>query len=181
MLTRSVIVGLITTVTLLASGCSAEQPTELPTKLPSSAVPAAPILEPGAAAKEEAVSAYRGMWDSFVEAAKTSDPEAPELREYATGDALKLITGALLTNREEDRVILGELKIDPKVKAMTPADAPKEINILDCVNDEKWLLHKKSGGLVDDVPGSASRTTAKVIRTDDGWRVSGFTIEDASC
>lgn len=182
MLSRQVLVGLVAASALLGAGCSSENSgstsTALPPTSPSSPVPS---LGPSAAAERDALTAYRGMWDAFVEAAKTSDPELPELREHATENALALIASALVANREQKRVILGELKIDPKVTAVTPADAPREASVVDCVNDEKWLVHKASGGLVNDVPGSANRTTATVIHTDDGWKVSRFTIEDTPC
>jgi hypothetical protein len=178
--TRPVLVGFVAASVLLGAGCSSDEPKSAPaTTAPSPS--ATPSLGPSAAANQDALTAYRGMWDAFVEAAKTSDPETPELKQHATDNALALIASALIANREQKRVILGELKIDPKVTAMTPADAPREANILDCVNDEKWLVHKASGGLVNDIPGSANRTTATVIRTDDGWKVSRFTIEDAPC
>jgi hypothetical protein len=182
-LARPVLVGFVAASILLVAGCSSDKPrdTSATPPLPSAPSSVAPSLGPSAAAELEALTAYRGMWDAFVEAAKTSDTELPALREHATDNALALIASALISNREQKRVILGELKIDPKVTAVTPADAPREASVVDCVNDEKWLVHKASGGLVNDVPGSANRTTATVIRTDDGWRVSRFTIEDTPC
>ncbi|MDI5938060.1 hypothetical protein BSA16_33770 [Micromonospora sp. Rc5] len=119
------------------------------------------------------------MWDAFVEAGKVSDPDAPDLRKYASGQALRLIVNALYTNREQKEVILGQLVIDPKVTAVTPAVDPAEATILDCVNDEKWLEHKASGGLANDEAGGRHRTTATVDRTAEGWRVSSFLLEEA--
>jgi hypothetical protein len=121
------------------------------------------------------------MWAAFVEAAKTSDPDAPDLRKYASDDALKLVVAALYTNRDQKQVILGELKIDPKVTALIPPDEPTEASIVDCVNDETWLEHQASGGLVNDTPGGKHRTTATVKRASDGWRVSRFVIGDEPC
>jgi hypothetical protein len=131
--------------------------------------------------EQESLTAYRGMWAAFVEAAKTSDPDTPDLRKYASDDALNLIVGALYTNRDKKKVILGELKIDPKVTALTPPDQPTEASVVDCVNDEKWLQHKALGGLVNNTPGGKHRTTATVKRTPEGWKVSRFVIGDESC
>jgi hypothetical protein len=116
------------------------------------------------------------MWDAFVEAGKTSDPDAPALRTYADGEALKLIVSSLLVNRQQNRVTLGELSIDPKVTDVKPPDAPAEVSILDCVNDEKWLVRKASGGLADDVPGGRHHATATVTRTGDTWKVVSFEL-----
>jgi hypothetical protein len=121
------------------------------------------------------------MWAAFVEAAKTSDPDAPDLRRYASDDALKLIVSGLYTNRDKKIVILGDLKIDPKVRALTPTAAPTEASIVDCVNDEKWLQHKASGGLVNNTPGGKHRTTATAKKATDGWKVSRFVIGDETC
>jgi hypothetical protein len=141
--------------------------------------PITTTVEPSAAAGSEAIAAYRGMWDAFVEAGKVSDPDAPDLRKYASDQALRLIVNALATNREQKEVILGELVLDPKVTALTPAEDPTKATILDCVNDEKWLEHKASGGLANDEPGGRHRTTATVDRTAEGWRVSSFILEEA--
>lgn len=177
--TRPVLVGLVAASVLLGTGCTSDKPKSAPASTPTPST--APSLGPGEAAERDALVAYRGMWSTFVEAAKTSDPEAPELRKYTSDNALKLITGALYTNRAQGIVTLGELKIDPKVTAVKPPSAPTEASILDCVNDEKWLEHKKSGGLVNDTPGGKHRTTATVRRTVDGWKVSRFVIGDESC
>jgi hypothetical protein len=119
------------------------------------------------------------MWDSFVAAGKVSDPDAPDVRKYASNQALRLIVNDLYTNRQLKRVIRGDLKIDPQVTGVKPASDPTEAAITDCVNDEKWLVYKTSGGLVDDVPGGRHRTTATVKRTEDSWKVDSFFLEKA--
>ena len=175
------VVGLAGVLMLALAACNSSTPDGRPSQsAPASVTPPA-SLGPSAAAERDALIAYRGMWAAFVEAGKTSDPDAPDLRKYASEDALKLIVSGLVTNRDQGKVILGDLAIDPKVTAVTPADAPTEASVLDCVNDEKWLVHKTSGGLVNDVPGGKHRTTATVKRTSDGWKVSRFVIGSESC
>jgi hypothetical protein len=119
------------------------------------------------------------MWDAFVAAGRVSDPDAPDVRKYASDQALRLIVNALYTNKEQKKVTRGELKIDPKVTALKPADDPTEATISDCLNDEKWLVYKASGGLVNGVPGGRHSTTATVKRTADGWKVSSFITKEA--
>jgi hypothetical protein len=159
------------------SGKSSAKPTRSPSVTPS----ATASLSATGAAERDALAAYRGMWDSFVEAAKTSDADFPALRTYASDDALKLIVGALATNRHENKVILGDLRVDPKVTSATPPEAPADVAVLDCVNDEKWLVYNASGGLVNDKPGGRHQTTATVKRGSSGWKVSRFVIGDQSC
>jgi hypothetical protein len=133
-------------------------------------------LAPSGVAAQAAIIAYRGMWNAWVEAGKTSDSESPALRTYASGDALKLIVSALLTHKQNQQVSLGEPVVDPKVTEVKPADAPTEATISDCVNDEKWLLYKASGGLVNDVPGGRHNMTATVTATNGTWQVSYFKL-----
>jgi len=174
---RQLVVGLVAVSVLLGAGCSSDKRGRTPLKTPSPSASATPSLGPGAAAERDALVAYRGMWDAFVEAGKVSDPDAPDLRKYASDKALSLIVSALHTNREQKEVILGELKIDPRVTALKPTDAPTEATVVDCVNDEKWLEYKASGGLANDVPGGKHRTTATVQRGTEGWKVSSFILE----
>nr|WP_308129220.1 hypothetical protein [Actinoplanes polyasparticus] len=135
-------------------------------------------LAPSATGERDALAAYRGMWQAFQEAAKSSDPEAPDLRKYASEQALKLISGSLYADRSNEQVTKGELLTDPKVTALKPTDVPTEATIVDCVNDEKWLKYKASGELVNDVPGGKHRTTATVKRTTDGWKVASFILRE---
>ena len=125
------------------------------------------------------MAAYRGMWDAFVAAGKVSDPDAPDVRKYASDQALRLIVNALYTNKVQKKVIRGDLKINPKATALKPTNNPTEATISDCVNDEKWLVYKASGALVNDVPGGRHSTTATVKRTTDGWKVSSFILKEA--
>ncbi len=179
MFSRPALVGLVAAFVLVGAGCSSDKPRSVPASTPTPST--TPSLSPSAAAERDALTAYRGMWAAFVEAAKTSDPEAPELRKYSSDNALKLITSALYTNRSQGKVTLGELKIDPRVTTLAPSEAPTTASVVDCVNDEKWLEYKKSGGLVNDVPGGKHRTTATVVRTNEGWKVSRFAVGDESC
>jgi hypothetical protein len=177
-LTRPVLVCLIAASVLLGAGCSSDEPKPVPATPPSPSPSATPSLGPSAVAEQDALTAYRGMWDAFVEAAKTSDSDAPDIRKYASDQALKLIFTSLYSDRSNQHITQGELHIEPKVTALKPVDVPAEATIADCVNDETWLKYKASGGLVDDVPGGKHRTTATVKRTADGWKVASFILRE---
>jgi hypothetical protein len=143
--------------------------------LPSSVTTApSKAAEPG----DLALVAYRGMWSAFVDAAKTSDSEAPELRTFTTDNALKLIVSSLYTNKQLGKVTRGEVALNPRVTKQDPSDAPSSINISDCVDDSHWLEYKASGGLYDNKPGGKHRTTAIVKRQSDGtWKVDSFALQ----
>lgn len=177
MSTRPVWVGLVVVPTLLIAGCGSATPESAPSDPPLTS--ATPSLEPTGVASQDALEAYRGMWGAFVEAAKTSDPDAPDLRIHASGQALKLIVSSLYSNRDQGKVTLGDLDIDPKVTEVKPAQAPTEMAVLDCVDSTNWLEYKSSGGLWDDKPGGKHRTTATVVLTDSTWKVSSFILEES--
>lgn len=173
MLRRSATVVTVAVMAVTVSACTKDNPVATPLVPPSSGVASAtpPSNE------ELVLRAYRGMWDAYVEAGKTSDPDAPDLRRYASDNALKLIVSALVTNREAKKIILGDLKIDPKVTAVKEGDNPPTATVADCVDSTKWLVHKTSGELWDNEPGAKHRATATVTLSADGWKVSQFTLE----
>lgn len=119
------------------------------------------------------------MWNAFVAAGKTADPDAPDLRTYSSDQALRLIVNALYTDQQQKKVIKGDLKIDPKVAGSSPADVPTTVTILDCVDDTNWLVYKASGGLADDTPSGKHHTTAVVKRVGDAWKVNSFILKEA--
>ena len=178
MFTRQLVVGLVAASVLLA-GCSCGGSGKAPTGTPSATPSTTPSLGPSAAAERDAVAAYRGMWDAFVVAGKVSDPDASDLRKYASDQALKLIVSSLYTDREQGKVTKGDLLLNPKVTEVRPASAPTEATVLDCVDSTNWLKYKASGGLWDDKPGGKHRTTAMVKFADATWKVSSFILEES--
>ncbi|MGC9667450.1 hypothetical protein ACNTMW_12945, partial [Planosporangium sp. 12N6] len=174
-----VLVGVVAGIVLLGAGCQSGKSGDTPTKTPSAASSATPSLGPSAAAARDALTAYRGMWNAFVEAAKTSDPDAPDLGKYASGQALRLIASGLYADRSQGKVTKGDVVLNPKVTDAKPAQAPTEVTVLDCVDSTKWLEYKASGELWDDKPGGKHRTTATVKLSDGTWKVSSFILEES--
>ncbi|MGH3738876.1 MAG: hypothetical protein ACRDT6_25245 [Micromonosporaceae bacterium] len=167
--------GLIAVIAL--AGCQdrpAEDGGRPPVKTPS---PAASSMDPKKAAEAEALDAYRGMWHAFVEAAKTSDATAPELRRYSTEDALKAIVASLYADQKRGHVTKGEPVLDPRVTKLAPAASPQEASVLDCADSGRWLKHKKSGGLVNAAPGGKRKISARVKLYGDRWKVASFAVE----
>lgn len=179
MLNRQFMACLVGASVVLATGCGSDG-SGPPGSTPQPGTPSlTPSLGPHDAAARDAVAAYRGMWDAFVEAGRISDPDAPGVRRYATEQALSLIVSSLHTNREQGKVIKGELALSPKVTEVKPIQAPTEATVLDCVDSTNWLEYKVSGGLWDDEPGGRHRTTATVKVFDGTWKVSSFVLEES--
>ena len=158
---------------VVLAGC--DKSTSTPAPAESSISRASPTVSVDPTA-EAALAAYRGMWDAWVEAGKTSDPDAEELRTYASGDALKTIVSALLTHREQGEVSLGEISIDPQIASVDSIGTPAVVAVSDCVNAEQWLMYKTTGELVDDEPGGKHNMTATVTPVDNLWKVTYFEL-----
>ncbi|WP_412736047.1 hypothetical protein [Krasilnikovia sp. MM14-A1259] len=164
---------------LVGAGCTSGKSDSSPNGTSSPTASSAPSLGPRAAAERDALAAYRGMWSTFVEAAKTSDAEAPELRKYASDQALRLIASGLYNDKKQGKITKGEVVLDPKVTEVKPEQVPTEVTVLDCVDTTKWLVHKASGELWDDKPGGQHRMTATVKQSDGAWKVNSFILEES--
>jgi hypothetical protein len=169
MLVRCVTSALVAGLVLTTGGCLSHGRD----RHPGSAFPS---LSSGAArsavAERESLAAYRGMWAAFVKAARTSDPDEPDLRRYTAGQALTLIEGGLRADRDHGRVTRGVVATNPRISQLTPSGAPTVASIIDCASDARWLVYRKDGGLVDKVPGGKHRVTATAKRADGLWKVT---------
>lgn len=162
-------------LSLAVAGCHSGGDGRQAAPLPS--VASSPSPAPSVVAAADAVAAYRGMWKAIVAAGAVPDPDAPALRRYATGDALKLIVGNLVIDRDQGKVVKGDVALSPTVTALEPVEHPTQITITDCVDATNWLEYKPSGERWDNEPGAKHHNTATVTLLDDVWKVSSFTLE----
>lgn len=166
-------VGLVATFgLLLVTGCSGGAS---PSRSFASASPSA-SASGEAAAEQAAVEAYRGMWDAFVAASVNPDPNQPDLARYATGTALSSIVTALTENKQKGYTTKGSLTMSPQIQSVEPADSPTRVNVLDCVDDSKWLRYDASGTALQG-PGGRRRVTA-VVTNVGGWKVESFAAQE---
>lgn len=183
MFTRPVLVGLVAASVLVSAGCSSDESESSPTPRVPAPSSTAPSLGPSAAAERDALAAYSALWLSMAKAGEVPDPDAPELRKYAAGDALARVVRALATYRETGVVTRGRPVNSPRVVSAAPADAPTEVKLTDCGDSSGWTSHKKSTGeqLKDD-PRGRRLITATVSRVDGAWKVTSFNLgEIGSC
>jgi hypothetical protein len=166
------------------AGCHSTQPSPPASPAPSappttaSATPAPfEVVPSGASAQQAAVIAYRNMWHAFVQAGRTSNPDDPNLAKYATGDALTLIVHALTQDRDQHKVSLGDVALNPSVVGFRPPGNPTEVTIADCADDSQWLVYKDTGGLFNDVPGGRHKVSATVELVGSTWTVKSFTAQ----
>lgn len=123
---------------------------------------------------QEAVTAYRAMWADAMVAARTSDPQHPQLDNHATDGALQLLRHMMRANREEGVVTKGQSKFAP---VAMKADLAKVV-VQDCADDSRWLQYTLDGALEDHVPGGHHRIDATVRKHGDRWIVESLYIDE---
>lgn len=127
-------------------------------------------LAPAEAAK--VLAAYRGTWMAFAKAEETADPDNAELRQYASGDALKQLVTNLVVNRQRGITSKGQPTLNPTIVSVgTP---PITANVDDCGDSTSWLQFDASGK--NTGPGGRRHITAVVSLAGDTWRMTSFTV-----
>ncbi|MFR9802024.1 MULTISPECIES: hypothetical protein [Pseudonocardia] len=172
----------------LVAGCSMGTPPDVTT--PSSTPPAAPPprASPTPSADElagqEALAAYRGMWEDFVVAGTTSDWQSAELGRHATGVALTNLSRGLYADSANGLVTRGEPLLSPEVSSVEPVDAPVRVVVTDCGDSTNWLKYREEDdSLATEGPGGRRLINAVVERQSDGsWKVSDYGVQElGSC
>ena len=172
-------------IAVALAGCADDIPGSRPTYPGTSSANASPRSAQGShdngrSPQARAVGAYKGMWDDFVAAARTSNADDPRLRHHASGAALALIRRGLRSDRAKDVVTRGELTLRPRVVSMKPPTDPRRVRIRDCVDGTRWLTHSRHGERATG-PAEAGqhRVEAVVTRKAGAWKVSAFFAEAA--
>jgi hypothetical protein len=173
------LVNVVAAVALAAAGCTSDgdgrppaQPT--PPQLPSGSPATAGTARD---AEQEALAAYRGVWDAYVTAIAVADPNHPSLARFAAGDALQVLTDGLEAVRRDGLAGRGDVTLDPVVTGRQPPSAPETVQVVDCVDTSSTELYRVDGEPFDDTPGGFRRAEATVRDTGDGdWKVTGFAL-----
>ncbi len=157
-------------VTATLCACGAGSPTTATTTAPSTTTTSA---DPSA----EVLTAYLGMWADLVTAARTSDYQSPLLAEHATGQARTLFVQGLAWDQLHGIVTRGEPVLDPSVTSLSPTGDPTRATVSDCFDDTHWVEELSSGRPAKNAPAGRRATTADLVKTSGGWKVSQITIE----
>jgi hypothetical protein len=122
-----------------------------------------------------AVAAYIAMWEDTAVASHTSDVEHPQLDDHATGEALRLLRFVMREHAKKGHVAQGAPKHDVEVVE----SSPDRRELRDCMDGTDWLMYKRNGELVNNVPGSHGLVDATVERHDHGWVVTDLLMHGA--
>jgi hypothetical protein len=117
------------------------------------------------------------MWQAYVAASNAGDPQSPELAKYASGNALQTLVNGLTANKSKGLTTKGTPQLNPVQTGFSPADAPTNVTVGDCLDSTHWLLYKPNGDLADNTPGGRHKVTAEVNKGDGGWKVTAFAAQ----
>lgn len=180
--TVRVVVGVLASavVAALLVACGPDQGTsKSPSATPSLRAPSA---DARTSAEQAAVTAYRGMWAAFVSAGRVADPKHPDLARYAADDALRALVAAIESNKKDRLIAKGDIVANPRVTELTPANAPQQASVRDCLDTTNASLVKADGSPYQDTPGGRRIVTATVKKLGATWKVISFVpLEVGSC
>lgn len=154
----------------VAAGCTTPQGKTEPSRTPS-------LEAPSQTPQEQALKAYRSMWDVYVTASNGGVVEPLDLQKYAAGSALTTLNKGLALNKSEGVVTKGNPQLSPSPVSASPSEDPSTVDISDCLDDSNWLLYKAEGQLADNIPGGHRKVNAQVTKNTDGWRVSSIATQ----
>lgn len=145
----------------------------------TSAAVSTSAASPADAAKQQATTAYVGMWDDFVAAAATSDWQSPKLGQYATGLALSTLSRGLYADHYNGLVSKGSPTHNVTVTSVDPASDPTKVMVTDCSDSTKALKYRADNGQpANDGPGGRRQINATVQKQADlSWKVTDFGVQ----
>jgi len=118
------------------------------------------------------------MWAAYDAAVAVPNPDDAALAMYATGNALKTLTSGLQSVKGQGLKGTGAVVVAPKVTAVSPASAPTDVSLSDCMDTSgTHIVRASPGPPYSDSPGGRRLATATVQRQGDGsWKVTDFGI-----
>ncbi|MEW2127560.1 hypothetical protein AB0891_28010 [Streptomyces sp. NPDC007259] len=139
-----------------------------------------------AAAGRDALAAYRGMWDTQVEAYSSGSMKNAKLGDYTTGDAAAKIIEGFTYYNDHGLAFKGRPDTAPKVSAVDVTSDVHTATITDCVDMTGVVVRRSTGKPIavakEDTrrPWTIQATTAKDGK--GGWRIADYTIDkDRTC
>jgi hypothetical protein len=167
-----------------APGSQPAHPQPAETVLP--ATPAAPpaATTPGSRPdplddpQQQALDAYVGMQDAYLEATRTGNPDHPDLPRYAAADALQRLQAAVAAIRDQGLRGRGQATHQPQIQSLNPVHQPATITIRDCLDTIGTELYDPTGRPYQDEPGGLRLVIATVKIIDGAWKVTGVGIHE---
>lgn len=147
---------------------------------PSLSAPSpAPASQNPSTVAQQALDAYRGMWQAYQQALQVPDPASPDLSKYATGTALAHLKEGVQSVRDKGLKGTGGVTVSPRITAFSPASAPTDIEVTDCLDDsQSHIVRVSPGPAYTDTPGGKHKVLATLQKqSDQSWKVTDFGVQ----
>lgn len=164
----------IALVGVLLAGCGDDDDSPSgSTRAPTSSTTAAPSTTPTLESEVEA--AYLAYSEMFTRLLGAPNPNDPEIRQRATGEAADSLTDNLTTLRALNRAV--RFGPDYRYELLSVEVSGAQAVGQECVVDDATVVDAASGEAVDPAP-VATVLNRITLRHDDVWRVSQIVQED---
>ncbi|MGP4001710.1 hypothetical protein [Streptomyces sp. 8N706] len=150
---------------------------------PSSGSPS-PSSDPQAAAEDQALAAYRRVWEEKVKAYAQASSEGTELKKVTTLYALRDIESDLASMRSAKQVTRGKPVLKPEVTALDSKKKIPEATVTDCVDVSKWILVDKASKEKISLPPKRLTkyvSVANLEKWGNKWMVTKLTAQARRC
>jgi hypothetical protein len=160
---------------LTAAACTPQrtQPSRYP--VPAVSTPLSPSTT--ADVRQQALTAYVGMWRAYEQALANDDLQDANLAMYADGSALQLLTKAVRGAAAAKLRGTGTTILSPRVMGASPPGAPTQVSVADCMDTSSTHLVPTDGSPYVDTLGGRRLMLATVKLAAPGtWRVTQFDL-----
>ena len=170
-------------VVLLLAGCggsstrSEARPSRAPAPGPSS-------LDPAAAAKQQVLAAYQGMFDAEVKALNTNSLAGTEVEMYASENQLANIKDVAFKDMMNNVVMTGQPAYTVQSVAVDLDAVPHTATVTLCFDNKDWTPINKVTGKSVAAPGQPQRyvSTGRLRTIGTRWVViDGTTDRERRC
>ena len=131
-----------------------------------------PTTAPGTTPEQEVIDRYIGYWNARFEAnSGTPNPDAPGLREFATGAQLDAVVEETQSNLDGGLAIReADDPHDFQKVTVVEIDGDRAV-VQECVVSDEVIFNRESGEVVNDVVATHN-VRGELLRVDGAWKVS---------
>ncbi|MEU2354483.1 hypothetical protein ABZ599_16195 [Streptomyces misionensis] len=174
--------GLGATVLMASCGSGSDAPAVKKTSV-APATSASPSADPEQQAREQVLTAYRGMWAEQVKVYGSGSFKGSQLEKYAADKALAKVRAAAFYYQSNDLVVKGKPKLEdnPKV-TLSLSGALKSAVIVDCVDSTNFVPENRKTGKKSELDSTSRRKvqTSKAQYGSGRWVITDATIDKGS-
>jgi hypothetical protein len=129
------------------------------------------------------LDAYRAWWRTYVEVARSPNPDSPRLDDYASGDQLAADREDMGGYQRRGVVLRGNVQLHPEVTELAGGRAV----VRDCVDGTQWVeVNKATGSTIPNTHREPVLYVATLRRVQGGtgrqvWKVAATEVTANRC